>query len=160
MQWMQRSPCVKLATDEWRDLLNWAAQTHEIGLSISHSGYHKHGGYLLMHSDLPGFSKQEQKVLSLLVGGHRRKLRDVQFEDLHESMRTPAIRLTLLLRFAVILHHGRRDDLLPAFRMKAAGRKLEVSFPKGWLQDHPLTASELAEEQPVWSRLGIDISVS
>jgi exopolyphosphatase/guanosine-5'-triphosphate,3'-diphosphate pyrophosphatase len=150
----------KLAEDDWRDMLNWAAQTHEIGLSISHSGYHKHGEYLLMHSDLPGFSKQEQKVLSLLVGGHRRKLRDVQFEELHESMRTPAIRLTLLLRFAVILHHGRRDDLLPAFSMKASGRKLEVLFPKGWLQDHPLTASELAEEQPVWSRLGIDISVS
>jgi exopolyphosphatase/guanosine-5'-triphosphate,3'-diphosphate pyrophosphatase len=149
----------KIATDEWRDMLNWAAQAHEIGLSISHSGYHKHGGYLLMHSDLAGFSKQEQKVLSLLVSGHRRKLRDIPFEELHESMRTPAIRLTLLLRFAVILHHGRRDDLLPSFAMKTSGRKLDVSFPKGWLEDHPLTAAELAEEQPVWSRLGIDLSV-
>ena len=33
------------------DLLGWAADPHEVGLSVSHSGYQKHSGYLVGESD-------------------------------------------------------------------------------------------------------------
>ena len=39
------------------DLLRRAAYLHEIGLAISHSGYHRHGAYLLQHSDIAGFRR-------------------------------------------------------------------------------------------------------
>src|SRR5690606_32495212 len=43
--------------EEWqRELLSWAARVHEIGLDIAHYHYHKHGAYLIEHSDLAGFS--------------------------------------------------------------------------------------------------------
>ena len=41
-----------------RDLLSWGARVHEIGLDIAHYHYHKHGAYLIEHSDLAGFSRQ------------------------------------------------------------------------------------------------------
>lgn len=41
--------------DEWqRELLIWAVRVHEIGLDIAHYHYHKHGAYLIEHSDLAG----------------------------------------------------------------------------------------------------------
>ncbi|MEM6533612.1 MAG: exopolyphosphatase, partial [Myxococcota bacterium] len=35
--------------------LAWAAKLHELGLALAYSGYHKHGEYLVEHSDMPGF---------------------------------------------------------------------------------------------------------
>lgn len=55
-----------------QDLLDWAAELHEIGLALSHSRYHRHGEYILTHADLAGFSRQEQADLALLVRVHRR----------------------------------------------------------------------------------------
>ncbi|MFN7506344.1 MAG: exopolyphosphatase, partial [Limnobacter sp.] len=40
-------------------MLRWAAQLHEIGLSISHSDHHKHGAYILDNADVMGFSQPE-----------------------------------------------------------------------------------------------------
>jgi Ppx/GppA phosphatase len=48
------------ATEADQRLLRWAAQLHEIGLSISHSAYHKHSAYIAANADMPGFSRGEQ----------------------------------------------------------------------------------------------------
>ncbi|WP_235087169.1 hypothetical protein [Chromobacterium sp. Beijing] len=50
--------------------LLWAAKLHEIGLTISHTAYHKHSSYILQHADMPGFSKREQATLAAIVLGH------------------------------------------------------------------------------------------
>ena len=47
-----------------RQFLHWAAQLHEVGLVITHNGYHKHSHYILRNSDLQGFSQTEQKLLA------------------------------------------------------------------------------------------------
>ena len=85
--------------------LGWAAQLHEIGASISHSDSHKHGAYILENTDTPGFAQHELHRLSLLVLGHKGKLRklDVDFND--DSF----IFQLISLRLAVILCHARRD---------------------------------------------------
>ena len=43
------------AREEGRMFLGWAAALHEIGLSISHSAYHKHSAYIASNADMPGF---------------------------------------------------------------------------------------------------------
>src|SRR3546814_8346115 len=53
--------------DDERRMLAWAARIHEIGLAIAHSQHHVHGAYLIEHSDIAGFSRQEQKMLSVLI---------------------------------------------------------------------------------------------
>ncbi|MFQ1040549.1 exopolyphosphatase, partial [Citrobacter koseri] len=54
--------------------LGWAADLHEVGLSIAHADYHKHTAYVLEHADMPGFSNDDQALLSFLSLGHQGKL--------------------------------------------------------------------------------------
>ena len=54
----------KLANEQHAQLLHWAARLHEIGLAISHASFHNHGAYILANADLPGFSRQQQKILA------------------------------------------------------------------------------------------------
>ena len=63
-------------------VLRWAARLHETGLDIAHSKYQRHSAYLLEHADMPGFPREEQLLLSALVGGHRRQLSVESLEDL------------------------------------------------------------------------------
>ena len=51
--------------------VEWAGLLHEIGYTVSHIGFHKHGAYILENADMPGFSAQEQRQLALLVQGCR-----------------------------------------------------------------------------------------
>lgn len=146
--------------EEDAELLRWAALTHEIGIAVAHSGFHKHGAYLLRHSDMPGFSQQAQARLSLLVGSHRRKVKAEQYNGILEAGGLTLLRLCVLLRLAVLLHHSRSRDALPGIRLKTDGLAFEMVFPAGWLDRHPLTREDLNEETGVFTALGLSLSVS
>jgi exopolyphosphatase/guanosine-5'-triphosphate,3'-diphosphate pyrophosphatase len=127
-------------------LLSWAARLHEIGLDVSHSHYHKHGAYLLEHADMPGFPQEEQRMLAAVVGAHRRKVQVQSLRDLTPPWHIKAESLIVLLRLAVLLHRGRSATALPKLELQAKARSLEIVFPKGWLDAHPLTATDLENE--------------
>ncbi len=139
--------------------LTWAARLHEIGLAIAHSQYHKHGGYILQHADLPGFSRSEQQLIAALVRGHRRKfpLDDV-FSALPRSLIEPGQRLCVLLRLAVLLHRAHRRQALPEFSLKARKQSLRLRFPEGWLAAHPLTRADLETEVQYLKKTGFKLS--
>ena len=126
--------------------LKWAAQLHEIGLDVAHSGYHRHGAYLLENADMPGFAREEQQLLARLVGAHRRKLTLAGVEDLIPPWDRLAIYLIVLLRLAVLLHRGRGASALPPIMLTPRGRTLELKFPARWLKDHPLSVEDLQLE--------------
>ncbi|MGA1384150.1 MAG: exopolyphosphatase [Steroidobacteraceae bacterium] len=128
-------------------LLAWAARLHEIGLDVSHSRYHQHGAYLLENADMPGFPREEQRVLARIVGGHRRKLSLEGLEKLLPPWDRRVLHLIVLLRLAVLLHRGRGRAPLPELTLIARGRNmLEARFPVRWLRDHPLTVADLSQE--------------
>jgi exopolyphosphatase/guanosine-5'-triphosphate,3'-diphosphate pyrophosphatase len=127
-------------------MLAFAARVHEIGLAIAHTKYHRHGAYLVEHSDLPGFSWQEQRLLAVLVRGHRRRFPLEVFEPLPDGERRIAKRLTVLLRLAVLLHRGRAQTELPRFTLSARKKQLTLRFPRGWLTRNPLTLADLTRE--------------
>ena len=132
-------------------MLDWAARLHEIGLSVAHNQYHKHGAYLMEKADLPGFSWQEQQQLAALIRGHRRKFPLEVFEALPAVSQQSAQRLCVLLRFAVLLHRGRHDIDLKGLRIHVAKRVVQVRFARGWLRQHPLTQADL-EQEAAWLR--------
>lgn len=136
----------ELEGEETEHLLLWAARLHEIGLAIAHSGYHKHGAYLLANSDMPGFSSSEQKLLALLVRAHRRKFPLSLFKELEAAQKLRLQRLCVLLRMAVLLHRSRTDNDIPQIRYQAQGKSLMLHFPEGWLAEHPLTEADLEGE--------------
>lgn len=127
-------------------LLIWAARLHEIGLDVSHSGYHRHGAYLLENADMFGFPREEQRLLAFLVGGHRRKLILPASDELVPPWERSILYLIVLLRLAVLLHRGRAAEALPAIELNAMPRTLEARFPARWLKDHPLTTADLHRE--------------
>ena len=139
--------------------LHWAAQLHEIGSQISHSDYHKHGAYILDNADAPGFSLPELHRLSLLVLGHRGKLRklEVDFED-----RLFIVQL-LCLRMAVILCHARRDPDLKSlqFELGPDQRKTFVlTCRPGWAEAFPQSAWLLREEVIAWQKTPWTLTIS
>jgi exopolyphosphatase/guanosine-5'-triphosphate,3'-diphosphate pyrophosphatase len=127
-------------------LLSWAARLHEIGLVIAHSGYHKHGNYMLSHADLQGFSQTEQKLLAALVRLHRGKFSGGVLMEMAPVWRETLQLLAIILRLAVLLHRSRTPELNPRVMFEPGKRSLDVTFPRGWLERHPLTLADLERE--------------
>lgn len=129
--------------------LMWAARLHEIGSAVSHSDSHKHGAYLLDNADALGFTQDELHRLSLLVLGHRGKLRKLQADFEDEAF----VRQLLCLRLAVILCHARRDPAVEGLLLHAADRELRLSLPQGWAAAWPQSAHLLRQEALAWQKM-------
>lgn len=144
------------ADDSDRAFLGWAANLHEIGISVAHNAYHKHGAYILTYADMPGFSKKDQARLAMLVLGHRGKLEKLSTMPTGDS----GWCLVLCLRLAVLLHRTRDDRALPAYRLQATSRGFELDLPADWLAQNPLTAAALSEEMAIWRQIGRDLALN
>ena len=142
--------------------LLWGAELHEIGLSLSHSGFHKHGAYLLQHADMLGFTRQGQVKLAALVRCHRRKFSLEEFAAVSPGRRQFVIQLTRLLRIAVILNHSRGAHPVPVPVVTIAEDnqlQLQLQLPEGWLAEHPLTAGDLMAEVEFQKAAGMALGV-
>ncbi|MFC4260649.1 exopolyphosphatase [Marinobacter lacisalsi] len=141
------------------ELLRWAARLHEIGLTISHSQYHKHGAYLLRYSDLPGFTQQFQQELATLVRAHRRKFSTSIFDGFSTDDANRLKRLAVLLRLGVLLQHARNYDPPPAVKARASGKQLTLIFDEEWLSDRPLTLADFENEREYIGRQGFALDI-
>jgi exopolyphosphatase/guanosine-5'-triphosphate,3'-diphosphate pyrophosphatase len=142
-----------------RQILGWAARLHEIGLSIAYTGYHRHGAYLVANSDMPGFSRADQDLLAAMLLGQRKKLTRDVFAALPAPSVDHALRLCVLLRLAVRLARSRSPRPLPPFTVAARKNTLELGFPADWIEGHPLTYADLAEEADKLQGAGYDLRV-
>jgi exopolyphosphatase/guanosine-5'-triphosphate,3'-diphosphate pyrophosphatase len=129
-----------------RHSLYWAARLHEIGLSISHDQYHKHSYYLLAHSNLPGFSREEQHALAVIVRGQRRSFPKKHIKTLSAESQLLTQRLTILLRLAMVFNRGRSVVGDTPLTLTETSKALQLSLPEGWLADHALTEADLLQE--------------
>jgi exopolyphosphatase/guanosine-5'-triphosphate,3'-diphosphate pyrophosphatase len=136
-------------------LLGWAAQLHEIGLSIAHAAYHKHSAYILSNADMPGFSRDEQARVARIVLAHRGKL--AKIEGL--PARSPDWALVFCLRVASLVYRSRVDLELPRIGCKATDSGYQLAVPSAWLDAHPLTATALEAEAEEWRGLGLRFDV-
>ena len=139
----QVAPAWQIQSSDSKQLLGWAADVHEIGMDVSHSGFHKHGAYLLEHMDMPGFSRTEQQQLAMLVATHRRKLTKSPFVDATSELQ----KLALVLRLAVLLHRNRSNvPGIPLF-IQAHEQKVTLHIGEAWLRKNPLTVDDLNNEK-------------
>ncbi len=129
-----------------RLMLSWAARLHELGLAIAHSQYHVHGAYILEHSDIAGFSRQEQQFLAALVRTHRRKVPKSAFGALPDRLLAAARRSAALLRIAVLLQRAHEVTSIPALAAFLSEGKLTIHLPKHWLDSRPLLMADLEGE--------------
>ncbi|WP_445660342.1 exopolyphosphatase [Acinetobacter sp. F16] len=144
---------------EESDLLRRAAYLHEIGLAISHAGYHRHGAYLLQHSDIAGFSQIDQNHLSHLVAHHRRKLRSDSRVDVMKVGGSKLVYLSLLLRLAVLLNHSRSDEMLPAIELSVDNEQQWQLSVSGDAKQWPLLVADLHDEQVQFKHWDIELNI-
>jgi exopolyphosphatase/guanosine-5'-triphosphate,3'-diphosphate pyrophosphatase len=134
---------------ESAQVIEWAGLMHEIGYTVSHLGFHRHGAYILENADMPGFSAQEQHRLSLLVLGCRGGLTKMAPLLTDEDAKTQL----LALRLAVLFHHARGPIDEPRIAL-SMGKTIRFGVPARWLKAHPLTAHLLDRERGEWQSLG------
>ena len=131
--------------------LEWASRLHEIGTLISHSDYHKHGAYFLDNTDAPGFAASELHRLSLLVLGHRGKLRKLEADFNNVGF----IKQLLALRLAVILCHAKRYPEYKSISLTLVSeenRIFKLTLSKEWAEKYPQSAHLLKEEITAWQK--------
>jgi len=139
-------------------LLSWAARLFEVGLSVSHTGYHKHGAYIVAHADMAGFSRDDQLALAAVIRGHRRKLSPALFAHLSPRQAERVSRLCILFRIALRLHRSRVAEPAPPVTAVAKKSRLRLSFPAGWLVERPLTQAGLEQEERMIRAIGYELS--
>ncbi len=150
---------LKIGSDEEREQLEqhllWAACLHEIGVSISHNSFHKHSAYIVTHADLPGFSRQEQQAVAMLVLGQRGKLSKIQ-----SQLGSPAQRAAVMcFRLACLLYRRRLDLELPVIDLTGGPTRFRLEISGPWLEAHPLTVFGLQHEAAEWAKCGIDLQL-
>lgn len=149
----QTSHTLEMDEDTAEHYLIWASKLHEIGISIAHSGYHKHSAYILEHADMPGFSTMEQRVLSLLVRAQRRSLGKFAMPPFEDDRSL----LIMILRLAILFHRSRNDEPPPKVHLHRGKQAFQLLVPSGWLATNPLTVAVLESEVSYWKQMGIDL---
>jgi len=88
---------------EERELLEYAALLHDIGMLISVPSHHRHSQYLIEHAELLGFTPREIAVIGNIARYHRRgtpKKKHPSFRALDAHDREMVRRLAGILRIA------------------------------------------------------------
>lgn len=137
--------------------LAWAARVHELGLQVSWSHHHRHAAYLVENSDMPGFSREDQMLLAAILRNQRRTGRRANFSGLAKPDARLALRLSVLLRIALVLHRSRSGEPAPRLLLAATKKGLQISFPSGWLAERSLLRADLEEEAQCLEPLGVEL---
>jgi exopolyphosphatase / guanosine-5'-triphosphate,3'-diphosphate pyrophosphatase len=145
---------LKPASDAYGRYLQWSGMLHEVGLCISHTGFHKHSAYMIENADLPGFTTREQKLMSMLILGQKGNLRKIS-ELLDEPDLAKAV---LALRFATMLMHAKVDADVNQIRLRMKN-KIEVELRKSWLAQHPTFSYWMEKECSAWDDVDVDMTV-
>jgi exopolyphosphatase/guanosine-5'-triphosphate,3'-diphosphate pyrophosphatase len=135
--------------------LNWSAMLHEMGMLISHTGYHKHGSYMIENADMVGFTAREQKLMSKLVLSQKGNLKKIE-NELNDADFSKAV---LTLRLSVMLMHTRvafdRQDIV--LKMK---NKIELEIKRKCFVLHPTLRVLLQKEKECWRDVGVDFWIT
>jgi exopolyphosphatase/guanosine-5'-triphosphate,3'-diphosphate pyrophosphatase len=145
-----------------RELLEYAALLHDVGLYVSHSGHHRHSHYLITQGELRGFDPQELLVIAAVARFHKGappKTSSPELAELEPENRKLAVSLAAFLRIADGLdrtHHGvvramrllRNNGRLELF-VDSAGRDAELEL---WAAKRKSELWEKCFGQPLYFR--------
>lgn len=100
----------RLRTGE-RELLEYAALLHEVGMHVSYQDHQKHSYYLISHAGLRGFTSDQVAVTANVARYYRKappKAEDENLAPLSPAQQQVVRKLAAILRIADALDRGRR----------------------------------------------------
>ncbi|MEN1727789.1 MAG: Ppx/GppA phosphatase family protein [Pseudomonadota bacterium] len=155
----------KQVSDSWSmedihgELLHWISQLHEIGLNIAHDGHQRHTAYILEHSDMAGFSQQEQQFMAVVASLQRRRVDPALISSLPPRLHEVARQCAAILRLAVTLCRARSESDFGEFSLQASEQRLRLELDAGWLANRPLVRHDLDIDCLELARLGLQLEV-
>ncbi|MGS0694860.1 Ppx/GppA phosphatase family protein [Shewanella sp. 0m-10] len=138
-------------------LLESGAELHEIGIHINSRSHHKHGGYIIENSDLPGFSQHQQTLLALLVLNHRKRINQNRVELLEPEDKLLITRLLVIFRIAIVVNLGRISTQPVQLKMAVKDNHVILIIPDMPDEEKLLLSRDLAVEQSKIAKLGIKL---
>lgn len=142
---------IRPASESNSRYLRWSAMLHESGMTLSHTGYHKHGAYFIEHADLAGFTTAEQHRMSQLILSQKGNLRKIAGLANDAEL----VKQVLALRLAVLFLHTRIDVNPENVRIKVKNR-IEIGIPRQGVERRPTLTYWLGKERDHWQEIGID----
>ena len=150
----------QLTDDNLKQLLASACQLHEVGLLLSYKYHQHHGAYILQHADLPGYDQTERQLIVTLVKQYKGDIDEQALNQLAITDKATATKLLAIFRLAVILCRRRKDEVLPQYKTNVDKQTLMLCLPTDWLENHPLIADELMQENKHLAALNLQLSIS
>lgn len=139
-----------------KSILYWATLLHEIGLSINFSQIQRHSAYIIEHSDLAGFTEEQQLLLATLVRYHRKPIKFKSFPEFNLFSNKQWQAMLQILRLAILMNTQRAVDQ----HQKITGIELhlieqqinhfELRIPTEFAQNNRLMIADLIKEQQYW----------
>jgi exopolyphosphatase / guanosine-5'-triphosphate,3'-diphosphate pyrophosphatase len=139
-------------------LLEAAAYLHDVGHYVSDASHHKHSWYVVVNSDLAGFTERERLLIAALCRYHRRSLPSPE-HGAYQSL-TPEELRTMMLLFP-ILRLADNLDRTPDQRIRGVDCKIrngqvclevraqgDVDLEK-WAAERAATAFEQVYQRPI-----------
>jgi exopolyphosphatase/guanosine-5'-triphosphate,3'-diphosphate pyrophosphatase len=97
-----------------RELLEYAALLHEVGMHVAYQDHQKHSYYLISHAGLRGFTTDQVVVVANVARYYRKATpadEDENFASLSEAQRDVVRKLAAILRLADAFDRGRRGTV-------------------------------------------------
>ncbi|WP_159567389.1 guanosine-5'-triphosphate,3'-diphosphate diphosphatase [Budvicia diplopodorum] len=146
--------------DAVSELLSWACQIHEIGLSVEFKNSAQHASYLITNMDMPGFTPAQKKLIAALLLNQTNAFNLQVLAEQNALSPQQAQRLVRLLRIAILLCRSRHADLIPEIVLENEGEQLRLNIAKGWVSKYPLQAESLLQESRWQSYSHLSLSIS
>lgn len=139
-------------------LLQWAAQLHEVGLAINSSAIQKHSAYIVLNSALPGFTQQQQNVLSALIRFHRKKIKVIDLENYNILNTEKFAKLLSLFRLAVMVNRTRQLTNISRPIIEILETSALLKFDEQHSEEQALLLADLDQEQKYLAALNINLN--
>jgi len=107
-----------------RELLEYAAQLHDIGTFLSYNNHHLHTYYLIRNAELLGFDQSEIGLMATIAFFHRKTLptkKHPEMKELDKRSRKGVQILSILLRLAEVLDRSHMRAVKHV-KLRAAGK--------------------------------------
>ncbi|MFC3025028.1 exopolyphosphatase [Vibrio zhugei] len=139
-------------------LLEWGALLHEVGLNISYQAFHRHSAYILTHTNMAGFNREQQQVLATLARFQRKALKLNEMESFTLFKKKHILGLIRILRLSILVNGQRHEELLPELTLSIQDDAWHLTCEdKNWLENNLLLHADLKTEQQYWDQIGWEL---
>jgi exopolyphosphatase / guanosine-5'-triphosphate,3'-diphosphate pyrophosphatase len=143
-----------------RLLLQAGALLHDVGDFVRYDGHHKHGYYLILHSDIMGLSPEERAIVANLARYHRKSgpsESHPNFRELGKEARAAVRGLASILRIADALDREHKGKVIG---LRATVGKSRVKLEIAGAADRELEEWTVLEKAALFKDVfGLDVTL-